>query len=193
MIRASALILFVLCLSACKFGASPDPFYDAVLRSQPRNPGAIYLQGQHLLTQGQYEQAAIYFRRLTKISPADPAGWIGLGQAELELERPARAEKAFRQAMAVSGKPNAEAEFGLASALIFQGKLDAAWAELDRIEKERGVSTTTERLRGDLAFMSHQYDESLRHYQKSLALQGSQPDLQRRVDGLNKYLNSKAK
>lgn len=191
--RYIVLIFLALCLCGCRFGVTLDPFYQAVLHGQPRNPGAIYLQGQHLLTQGQYEQAAIYFKRLTKISAADPAGWIGLGQAELELERPAQSEKAFRQAIAVSGKPIAEAEFGLASALIFQGKLDAARTDLDKIEKERGVSATSERLRGDLAFMSHQFDESLKHYRTSLTFQGSQPDLQRRVDGLNKYLSSKAK
>ncbi len=193
MARFIVLILLVLYLSACKFGATLDPFYQAVLRAQPRNPGAVYLQGQLLLSQGQYEKSANYFARLTKLSPADPAGWIGLGQAELEQEHPVSAEKAFRQALAVSGKPIAEAEFGLASALIFQGKLEAARAELDRIEQERGTSATLERLRGDLAFMAHLYDESLLHYQKSLVLRGSQPDLQRRVDGLSKYLGSKAK
>lgn len=193
MLRAAALILLVLGLSACKFGATPDPFYEAILRTQPRNPGAIYLQGQHFYGQGGFEKSAVFFKRLTRISPGDPAGWVGLGQAELELERPSQAEKAFRRALAVSGQPIAEAEFGLASALIFQGKLDSAKAELDRIEKERGASATLARLRGDLAFVARQYPEAVRHYQQSLAQQGSQADLQRRVDGLNKYLSSRSK
>ncbi|MCE5229898.1 tetratricopeptide repeat protein [bacterium] len=193
MVRVTALILFALCLSGCKFGATLDPFYQAVLRGQPRNPGAIYLQGQHLLTQGQYERAAAYFNRLTQVTPDDPAGWIGLGQAELELEHPRRAERAFRRALSIGNKPMPDAEFGLASALIFQGKLEPAREQIDKIEKERGVSASSLRLRGDWAFMARQYDQALHYFEQSLSQLGTQPDLQQRVEGLNKYLGSRAK
>ncbi|MEN6627363.1 MAG: tetratricopeptide repeat protein [Candidatus Sumerlaeia bacterium] len=191
MSRLSLWLIVAACLSGCQFGVTADPFYEAVLKTQPRNPGAVYLQGQHMYGQGQFSRAEAYFQRMTSVAPNDPAGWIGLGQTELELERPARAEKAFRRAIGLAGKPLPEAEYGLASALVFQNKLEAAREQIDKIEKTRGVSGGTERLRGDLAFMARDYPEALRRYQQSLAQAPNQPDLHRRVQGLAKLLGAK--
>lgn len=191
MSRLSLWLIVAACLSGCQFGVTADPFYEAVLKTQPRNPGAVYLQGQYMYGQGQFGRAEAYFQRMTDVSPNDPAGWIGLGQTELELERPARAEKAFRRAISLGGKPLPEAEYGLASALIFQDKLEAARNQIANIETARGVSGGTERLRGDLAFMARDYPEALRRYQQSLARAPNQPDLHRRIQGLIKLLGAK--
>ncbi len=181
----------LLLLSSCRifdFGPTPDPFYDAVLEARPDHTGALFLQGQRMIDQGNFQDAEAYFKRLTRAAPGQAMGWIGLGQARLEDRRASAAERAFRQAMALEGETLAQAHIGLISSLLLQGQTEAADAELGRYEQREGVSAATMRLRGDLAFLLNQFAEAVEHYQASLGEDPQQPAIRERLADLQRFL-----
>ena len=181
-----SVVLFV---AGCRIAPPLDPFYEAVLRTQPAHPGALYLQGQRMIEAGRFREAESYFNRMTRSAPRDPAGWIGLGHAQLERNRARQAERSFRQAMVLEAIPRAH--IGLTSALLIQGKLPAAEAELDLYEQSHGTSASSMRLRGDLAFIENRFEQAAQHYQASLALDPNQPAVRDRLRDLERLLTAR--
>jgi tetratricopeptide (TPR) repeat protein len=76
---------------------------------------------------GQCEEAMAVIQRVLQANPQFTAGWLILGQAQLQLGKGAEAEASLRRVLAL-GAPSAEVYFALASACARQGKHEEAAA-----------------------------------------------------------------
>ncbi len=189
MFKQGWLVCCLLLLSGCQFGVPLDPFYEAVLRAQPGHAGALYLQGGRLIDLGQFDDAEIYFARMTRVAPAEPTGWVGLGHAQLEQNKSAAAERSFRHALTLGGGTVAiQAELGLISALILQGRELPAEERLSQLEQRQGESASTRRLRGDLAFIRGDLPLAAEHYRLSLQEQPQQLAIRDRLQDIDRFL-----
>ncbi len=185
-----AWLVLPLMLQACSLQLLKppiDPFYDTVLNTDPSHAGALYLQGQHLIQAGQFREALPYFERLTKTEPEKAAGWTGLGHCRLETQDLTGAETAFTRGLGL--EPSAEADLGLISSLILQGKTAEAKVRLQFVETKTGETAALLRLRGDLAFMEHRFEDSMAAYRASLAKSPDQPVLVSRIASLEQFLH----
>ncbi|MDX5593986.1 GNAT family N-acetyltransferase [Pseudovibrio sp. SPO723] len=72
---------------------------EQVLETQPEVSSALYMLGQLLVLENNYEEAAKVFTRMTHCAPDNPRGWTRLGQSYLALQDFIEAEVAFRQAL----------------------------------------------------------------------------------------------
>jgi predicted Zn-dependent protease len=178
----------ILC-NACSFillEARKDPFYSLVLKKDADQPFALYAQGQMLLDQGRFADAAPYFKRLTKVDPKHAGGWLSLGKCSLELQQYRNAESAFDRALALNH--SAEAQFGSALAKLMQGKVDPAKKMADQLRSQLEDSPQLMNLYGDIAIVEGRTPEALEYYRKSIELDPSQEAIQKRLRDLNNFL-----
>lgn len=79
---------------------------------------------------GEFEQAHAAALEATRLQPDLPGAFNNLGVALLRLGRPAEAAEAYRSALALS-PGYADAHYGVAFALLNQGRFREAWLEYD--------------------------------------------------------------
>jgi len=92
----------------------------------PKDPAAEALRAAVALEdQGKYAEAAEAYRRILATHPDSPIAWTNLGNAEMQLGDSARAEDAFRKALALDAM-SADALNNLAWLLYRQKRLGEA-------------------------------------------------------------------
>jgi tetratricopeptide (TPR) repeat protein len=164
------------------FKAQTDPFYSAILRENPTQPFVLFAQGERLMEQNQFKEAAAYFRRLNAIEPQHSLGLERLGKCELELGNYAAAERSYNQAIALS--PTTEAKLGLAFAYVMQGKTAQAQQIVSTLSQSEAESAVILRLKGDLAVAQGQNERAAEYYGQSLARDPNQETVQLRLKDL---------
>ena len=105
---------------------------NAILRSHPRDFGALVRQGAALAQLGQPEAAKEAFRRAADVTPGAAAPLLGLGRLALAGGQANEAERSFRQVLATT--PNdATALNDLGVALDMQGRHAEAQSTYEKL------------------------------------------------------------
>jgi tetratricopeptide (TPR) repeat protein len=102
--------------------------------AQTANPQELFNAAVAAQEHGDYAKAVDLYRRLVKISPEVPAGWINLGVALINLGKYREAADSLREARALD-PGNRQIAFALSLALYKNGDFSEAAGELDRIEE----------------------------------------------------------
>lgn len=98
-----------------------QPLLDKALAARPSSVEVLMLAGGCLLRQQNYEAAKIHFEQITKIEPANPAGWVNLGSAVTALGDERTGFGHYRKAIELDPK-GFEAPMNLALALKRAGR-----------------------------------------------------------------------
>ena len=78
--------------------AEAEPYFQAVLRSDPGNAVAHFNLGFTLDKRGQFEKAIHEFREATRLNPKIDRAWYGMGIAHAQLGQHREAAEALEQA-----------------------------------------------------------------------------------------------
>jgi tetratricopeptide (TPR) repeat protein len=169
--------------------ARKDPFYAVVLEKDRNQPFALFAQGDMLLEQKRFDEAAPYFARLTRVQPQHAGAWLKLGRCQLELRQYARAEASYAKARAL--RDTAEAHLGFALANMMQGKVAQAKKEAEAMRTALEESPELFNLYGDIGIIEGKPEEALGFYEQSLRLQLEQPTIQERYRDLQAFLETR--
>jgi len=99
--------------------------FDRMIKNQPNNPRAWLGSGLVKLYQHQVQPAIKDLNKATQFMPDNAGTMVALGWAHIANKDFTRAEATFRKAVEID-RNFAEAQGGLASALVFQNKIDEA-------------------------------------------------------------------
>jgi len=102
-------------------------------------PQPHYIVGLAARAQGRTDDAAVAFRRVLQLDPADAGSRINLGQIALQERRYDEAIRFFREAVAAESF-NVTAAYGLAIALTRSGAVEEGRAAIQRFEKLRDIA-----------------------------------------------------
>jgi tetratricopeptide (TPR) repeat protein len=95
--------------------AEAEPYFQTVLRADPRNSVAHFNLGYTYDKRGQYERAVHEFREATRLNPKIDRAWYGLGLAHAQLGQHREAAEALEQAATLQPmNPHAWYQFGMA-------------------------------------------------------------------------------
>ena len=78
--------------------AEAEPYFEAVLRTDPGNAVAHFNLGYTLDKRGQYDRAVGEFREATRLNPKIDRAWYGLGLAHAQLGQHREAAAALHEA-----------------------------------------------------------------------------------------------
>jgi tetratricopeptide (TPR) repeat protein len=112
--------------------------FQAVLKVQPKNIGALGNLGVVYSRMGKTADAIAVYRRALKLAPDDPLLNLNLGLAYLKQENYAAAKDLF-QATLEAQPANAQARELLASTQLFTGEVDKAVPVLETSQKHSGT------------------------------------------------------
>ena len=101
------------------------------------NPDALTRLGELALTQKKNNDAIGYFKRLTEVTPTDPAAWSTLAQVQVQSTKYADARESFRHAFALARTPQSLA--GVGSTDLQLGNVKECTQIFDAID--RGAAT----------------------------------------------------
>jgi tetratricopeptide (TPR) repeat protein len=118
---------------AAKDYPAAEAGFQAVLRSEPRNVGALGNLGVVYVRTGQYANAIATYQKALKIVPQDPALKLNLGLAYVKQERYAEAFPLFE------GQATPQAQELLATCLLFTGRTEEALQKLKGLSPTPGV------------------------------------------------------
>ena len=105
------------------------------LQQRPDQHGLRQAYGRALIQGQRPAEAAIEFRRLTEVTPDNPAPWLALGAIELELKHPAAAETAVREGLKRLDTPAAGTDAEIKARA--DGRRQA-WLMLSQAAEQRG-------------------------------------------------------
>ena len=100
-----------------------EPYFQTVLRADPRNAVAHFNLGYTLEKRGQFDKAVLEFREATRLNPKLDRAWYGLGLAHAELRQHHEAAKALEQAATLQ-QMNPHAWYQLGMALHLTGNTE---------------------------------------------------------------------
>ncbi len=105
--------------------------FDVTRHMQAQRVATRFREAVNLLHTRHYREAVVAWEDVIDLAPTLPEARVNLGYAHLGLGDAAKAEQAFRAALALR-ESQANAHYGLALALAAQGRRDAARAAMRR-------------------------------------------------------------
>ncbi|MDR1367346.1 MAG: tetratricopeptide repeat protein, partial [Candidatus Accumulibacter sp.] len=142
----------------------------------PTDEHILRFLGQTVYKQGRVEEAATLIEGALKLNPMRAAYHNDLGAMFAEMNRWPDAEAAYRMAK-VLDPGSIDAAFNLTLALARQEKTDAAWRELDALEKASPEFSEMPRLRGEILIAEKRYDKAVDVFSKAIERGLDTPDM----------------
>lgn len=138
----------------------------------PKNPGALLLQGETQLEIGHGRGAEETFMLLVNLAPSLPEAHLGLARAQMAMNTPTVARASLERALSL--RPDfTSAQRALALLDLAQGKRDQALAMARRIQSQRPASPAGFRLEGEILNAGKRPAEAAVAFQKALDRAGS--------------------
>lgn len=138
----------------------------ARLQERPNDGAALYLLGAISLQRGRFPEARRYLANAiasTKAASAQATCWNALGHALLGLNRPRRAQVAFRHALRLRPEtPGFALDF--AEAFIADGRQSSAAEVLNEVAAKAPHDPESRRRLGDLLMQCSRFNEALEVY-----------------------------
>jgi superkiller protein 3 len=171
--RPRSLLAIALDRSGDEAGAAES--FQAVLHLDPNDFTAIHYLGDIALRQGKPVEAEARFRRAQELQPTDPAALKGLAES-LDAQKKPEALAAYR-AYLLAMPRDSETRSRLIHLLIDEQQYEAALADLDHADSEKGPSLDSLRLRADIQVAQKKLDDAIVTLQRAIAMAPEDPQL----------------
>jgi tetratricopeptide (TPR) repeat protein len=135
--------------------AEAEPYFQAVLRTDPGNAAAHFNLGYTFDKRGQFEKAIEAFREATRLNPKIDRAWYGMGLSHAALGQHEEAAKALHEAATLQPmNPHAWYQLGMAYHMLHRPeKVDEVVMHLLRFDPRMTRRLILDSERSDLAHL----------------------------------------